>query len=210
MFGNFQGELITIEGIDGAGKTTQAKLLVKYLREKGKKVLHTKEPGGSDIAYKIRSILLNPNYRIDKYTELFLYLAARADHTKKVILPGLEKYDIIICERFIDSTLAYQGFGEGIDIELIHKLNSLAACGITPKLTILLDREITKLNHQDKDRIESKSLEFHKKVREGYLLLSKKFPERIKIIKVDNLQIQQTQNIIRNYIEDLCKNKRKY
>lgn len=189
------GFFITIEGIEGAGKSTQMALLKEYLEKSGKHVLALREPGGTLVGEKLRAILLNTHEgeTIDPLTELFLYESCRVALVRNVIKPALDAGKTVICDRFIDSTIAYQGFGRGIDIKAIETLNSLASAGIVPDLTLLLDiapdeglkRAFKRINAKaglKEDRFEKESLEFHKKVREGFLHMAKKEPGRFKVI----------------------------
>ncbi|OHB28273.1 MAG: dTMP kinase [Desulfuromonadaceae bacterium GWC2_58_13] len=171
---------ITFEGIEGCGKSTQAGLLAKRLTGRRMSVLTTREPGGCPIADAIRQILLDPaNTTLVPRAELLLYAAARAQHVTEVIEPALRKGLIVICDRFTDATLAYQGFGRGLDIDLIHTLNQVATGGIQPDLTLLLDmpqeeglkraiQRNTAASLAHEERFERETLEFHGKVRNGY------------------------------------------
>ncbi len=175
---------ITFEGIEGCGKSTQVGLLAQRLTARQTSVLTTREPGGCPIANAIRQILLSPaNTALVPRAELLLYAAARAQHVAEVVVPALQQGSIVICDRFTDATLAYQGFGRGLDLDLIHTLNQVATGGVMPDLTLLLDMPPTEglkraiqrntesaLNHEE--RFEMESLDFHEKVRSGYLQLA--------------------------------------
>lgn len=193
-------KLITFEGIEGCGKTTQIKLLGDYLRKKGYTIYETREPGGTLIGDQIRRILLNPeNKGINDITELLLYEACRAQLIKELRVKGKDEI-IILCDRFTDSTLAYQGYGRGIDKEVIKELNKIASGGVKPVLTILLDLDVKtglgraigrNINSQKPEvrsqksaesRFEEEALEFHQKVREGFLKVASEEPERVKLI----------------------------
>ena len=197
-------KLITFEGIEGCGKTTQIKLLGDYLRKKGYTIYETREPGGTLIGDQIRRILLNPeNKGINDITELLLYEACRAQLIKELRVKSAElgvkgKDEIIIlCDRFTDSTIAYQGYGRGIDKEVIKELNKIASSGVKPVLTILLDLDVktglgrakernTKvIGQESEDRFEREKVEFHQKVREGFLKIASEEPERVKVINAD-------------------------
>lgn len=206
---------ITFEGSEGSGKTTQSELLARTLQEKGFEVLHTYEPGGTRISEKIRRILLDPeNSNMSALTELFLYLSARAQIIQEVIKPALEADKIVICDRFIDATLAYQGYGRRLNKELIQKLNSLVTQDILPDLTIVLDIDPTEglqkaINlHKDNypegigDRIEQEEFEFHKRVRNGYLEIGKQDPQRVKIVNRQK-DIEEIHQIILGYVNKL-------
>ena len=188
---------ITIEGVDASGKSTQAKLLADFFQKKAANVLLTREPGGCEVSEEIRAILLNPEFVLTDKTELLLMLAARAEHFEVKIKPALEQGAVVICERFIDSTLAYQGYARDMNFSLIRTLNSFVTEGIAPDLTLFFDLnpEITfarlEKTRFEKDRMELAGLEFQKKVREGFLEIAKTDSERFKIIDVSNLSIEE-------------------
>ena len=196
---------ITFEGGEGTGKSTHSKLLCDFLRRKGIKVLHTREPGGTSISEKIRKILLDPkNKEMDVISEMLLYMAARAEIIKQKIAPSLKKGNIVICDRFIDATLAYQGYAGGIDISIIKKIGGLVTKNISPDVTFFLDIDVKKglqRSGRDKDRIERKSIFYHKKVRKGYLSIAKKEPKRVKVISSVGKK-EKVQDLIRK--ELLC------
>jgi len=182
-----KSKFITFEGSEGCGKSTQSGMLFSYLLAKGAKVIYLREPGGVKLSEAIRRILLDPKSRISAGAETLLYMAARAQVVQEIIKPALEAKKIVICDRFLDSTIAYQGFGLGIDIKLIKFLGGFATQGIKPDLTILLDLPVKsglKHRHNCQDRIEQRSVSYHEKVRRGYLALAKQEPRRIKIVKV--------------------------
>ena len=209
---NKKGLFITVEGCEGCGKSTQSKLLKQYLQDKGFTVVLTREPGGNIVAEKIRNILLNPSFKITSLCELFLYEAARIQHLCDIIKPNLQKGNVVICDRFTDSTIAYQGFGRKIDIKTIEKLNDIATEGIKPDLTLYIDiipkigiaRAKIKKDFSDGDRIERETLKFHNNVRKGFLMLSKMYPKRIKKIKTQDT-IAKTQKLIITEIEKCLK-----
>ena len=197
-----KGIFITFEGSEGCGKSTQSRLLYEYLKKKGYKVVYVREPGGTKIGEKIRKVLLDPNNHITPVCEMLLYMAARAQLVNEIIQPALNTGKIVICDRFLDSTIAYQGHGLGIDIKLIKNIGELATEGIKPHLTILLDlptKEGLAVCGRVKDRIEKRSLEYHLRVRKGYLKLACAEPKRIKIIKVDKDK-HKTQEKIRKLV----------
>ncbi len=179
-----KGYFITLEGIDGCGKSTQAKLLFQYLKEKGCRVLLTREPGGTDLAEEIRKVILTPGKEeLDPMAEILLYAASRAQHVNNLIKPALEAGQVVISERFVLSSLAYQGYGLGRDLKLIREINRLATGDIRPDLTFLLDsapetsgervERRSKVNGHDSDRIEMRGLTFQDRVRTGFLELAK-------------------------------------
>jgi len=206
---------ITFEGPEGSGKTTQSTLLANALQKQGFDVIHTYEPGGTKISEKIRKILLDPeNSNMSDLTELFLYLSARAQLIKEVIKPALEEGKIVICDRFVDATLAYQGYGRGLNKDLIQKLNSVVTQNIKPDITIVLDVDPTEglqkaiTLHKGiypvgkGDRIEQEELEFHQRVRNGYLEIGKQEPERVKIID-HKKNVEEIHQIILEHVNKL-------
>lgn len=182
----YPGSFMSLEGPEGAGKTTQLKLLSKQLELLGVTHTVTRDPGGTPLGRQIRRIVLNPENPIRPMAELLLYQADRAQHVAEVIIPALTKGHLVICDRYIDSTIAYQGYGRGLDFELISQLNEIATGGLQPELTILFDIEssngLARLHPGGHDRLEQETLEFHLKVREGYLQLAKREPERWRIL----------------------------
>ena len=199
-----RGKFITFEGAEKSGKSTQAILLKQYLSKKGYPCLFIREPGSTSLSEKIRKILLDrKNTHISHFAEMLLYMAARAQLIKEVIVPALQKGKVVLCDRFNDSTIAYQGYGLGIDINLIKKIGRATTKDIEPDITILLDlgsrSSLFKDNHK-KDRIELRPESYHKRVRKGYLSLSKLYPKRIKVVGVrDN--IFSTQQEIRKIVD---------
>lgn len=170
------GLLITFEGIDFSGKTTQIELLIRALEDAGHQVLLVREPGGTLISEKIRRILLDPSCKeMCSQTELLLYSASRAQLVSEKVLPALEKGQVVICDRFYDSSTAYQGYGRGLNLEVVARLNSFAAFGLVPDVTFYLDLEPEAASVRQKergeaeDRLESSSREFFDRVRNGYL-----------------------------------------
>lgn len=186
--------LITFEGVEGSGKTTQILRLKRYLTQKGIPCKVTREPGGTPIGEKIRKILLDPYHReIIPTCELLLYEAARAQHVEEVIQPLLKKEGVILCDRFSDASIAYQGYGRKIDLRWVERLNRLSTQGIKPDLTILLDcpedtglkRALSRnrrLSNEREGRFEREKIQFHHRVRRGYLTLAKKESNRVKVI----------------------------
>jgi dTMP kinase len=205
-----KGIFITIEGGEGSGKTTQSRLLKDYLENLGREVLLTREPGGTIFAEAIRKILLSPKFAPVPLSELFLYEAARVQHMEEFIFPALKDGKAVICDRFTDATVAYQGYGRNLDLKLINQLNKAATLGVLPKLTIYLDinakKGLNKAKNLDKesygsegDRIERESVLFHNNVRKGYLSQAKKYPKRIKVIKTKKKPLE-THMLIRKYL----------
>ncbi|VDN47720.1 thymidylate kinase [Petrocella atlantisensis] len=180
-----KGIFITIEGGDGSGKSTQIDLLMSYFDEHGFKVLLTREPGGTPISEKIRAVILDSNnMEMDNMTEVLLYAAARAQHVAEFIKPSIEQGKVVICDRFVDSSVVYQGYARGVGIDAVENINSYATLGLIPDLTILLDLPpdlglFRKKNQQALDRLELESDAFHLKVNEGYRLLAKRHQNRI-------------------------------
>ncbi|MBQ8293221.1 MAG: dTMP kinase [Bacilli bacterium] len=179
---------ITIEGNDGSGKSTVIEGLKKVFAERGVDVVFTREPGGSAIAEQIRGIILDPkNTEMDDKTEALLYAASRRQHLRETVLPALEQGKLVICDRFIDSSLAYQGHARGIGIEEVYDMNMFATSGMLPDLTlyILVSPEVglsRKTHQKELDRLELETNNFHKTVYEGYLKLVERFPERVVLI----------------------------
>jgi dTMP kinase len=199
-----KGIFITFEGPEGSGKSTHIKLLGGYLRKKGYSVVLLREPGNTKIGEKIRKILLDPkNKKMCAYSEMLLYMAARSQLIKESILPSLKKGKVVICDRFLDSTRAYQGYALGINLSLINKLGKFVSRDIVPDLTVFLDIETKKglsRSGRIRDRIEKRPLPFHEKVKRWYLKLVRAEPKRIKIVKV-NKDKTITQARIINCIE---------
>lgn len=182
-----KGIIISFEGIDGCGKSTQAKLFCKYLYSKGLNPVLLNEPGGTYTGEKIRKILLDSKNNICPLTELFLYLASRSQLVKEIIKPYIKDGKIVVLDRYIDSTTAYQGYGRGISLKLIRYIHSFFVRDFLPDITFLIDAPASKLisvlKNKKRDRIEKESLEFQKKVRYGYLQIAKLEKKRIKVIK---------------------------
>jgi len=180
-----QGLFITFEGADGCGKTTQLNLLRDYLVKKGYDVLVTREPGAKGLGEKVREILLNYDGEVSDRCESFLFLADRAQHIDIIVNPAIRQGKIVLCDRHTDSTVAYQGYGRGLDIERIKMLNELATQGTTPDLTFVFDVDIETSMARvggEKDRMESAGEEFFNRVRQGYLKIAEQEPERVKVI----------------------------
>ena len=185
-----RGRFITFEGMDGCGKTTQFRLLAQWLRERGRDVTETVEPGGTAIGQQIRRILLDPaSSEIKPRTELLLYFASRAQNVEQVIRPALERGGIVLCDRFTDSTLVYQGCGRGLDTAIVRDLDRIACGGLKPDVTVLIDidpetslqraRRRNERTGPAESRIDEEDAAFHERVRKGYLALAEAEPERI-------------------------------
>ena len=180
-----KGLFITFEGADGCGKTTQIKMLKDYLENSGYDVVLTREPGAKGLGEKVREILLNYDGEVSDRCESFLFLADRAQNIDTIVNPAVKAGKIVLCDRHIDSTAAYQGYGRGLDLERINMLNKLATDGKMPDLTLVFDIDVeTSMQRvgKNKDRMESAGVEFHNKVRNGYLEIAKLNPERVKVI----------------------------
>jgi dTMP kinase len=188
-----QGKFITFEGIDGSGKTTQLRLLAESLRAEGRDVVETVEPGGTEIGRLIRKILLDPASKdLTPRAELLLYFASRAQNVEQVVRPALERGAIVLCDRFTDSTLCYQGCGRGLDAQMILDLDQIACAGLRPDLTILIDIDVATSQERarrrnertatNETRLDDESTAFHNRVRQGYHALSKLHPERFLVI----------------------------
>lgn len=183
-----KGVFISFEGIEGTGKTTQARLLSDFLMKKGKSVVLTEEPGGTALGRKIRSLLLSvEHHEMDSMTELLLYAASRRQHMKELILSSLDSGMVVITDRFSDSTRAYQGYARGIDLELIESLDRTVTGRHKPDLTLLLDMDVEAGLRRNRsinkvDRLELEDIDFHERVREGYLAIQNAEPERVKLI----------------------------
>lgn len=188
-----RGRFITFEGIDGSGKTTQMRILAEHLRRLGREVLETVEPGGTEVGAQIRRILLDSaNQDLRPTAELLLYFASRAQNVEQSILPAIDQGKIVLCDRFTDSTLAYQGCARGLGEEAVLTLDRIACRGLVPDLTLLIDVDLdTGLSRArvrntgtagSETRMDDQSLEFHRKVREAYLDLARKHSGRFRMI----------------------------
>jgi len=210
---NQRGLFITFEGADGSGKTTQLERIADFLEKQSYNIIKTREPGALELGQKIRKILLHHEGIVSPNCEMFLFLADRAQHVDTFIKPALKEDKIVLCDRYIDSTVAYQGYGRGNDIEQITELNKIATTNLLPDLTLVFDINAQTAQNRlgkEKDRLESAGMEFHQKVRNGYLELSKKHPDRIKVINANNSiddVYNDTKNIIINFIKDNAANR---
>lgn len=191
------GKLITFEGIDGSGKTTQLRQVEEYLTGAGYRVVTTREPGGTPLGLKIRAALLDGEAgSVDPLAELLLYAADRAQHVRQLVMPAIDAGMIVLCDRFFDATIAYQGYGRGFSLDMIRQLNLLATGGLTPHLTLVydLDVEIGLTRTQSRqvagsasnlgapDRLDREPFDFHRRVREGYLSLVSESDSRFCVI----------------------------
>ena len=183
---SFQGSFVSLEGPEGAGKTTQVKLLSKELTQLGVDHVVTRDPGGTGLGRQIRRILLSTENEVSPMAELLLYQADRAQHVDELIRPALERGALVICDRYIDSTIAYQGYGRKIDFELINTLNKMSTGGLMPDLTILFDIAsddgLSRLHPGGHDRMEREDIDFHLRVRTGYQQLAEDNPERFETL----------------------------
>jgi dTMP kinase len=189
-----KGAFVTFEGIEGSGKSTQIALLEGGLKSRGVSVLLTREPGGTPIGDQVRKILLDPgNSSLDPTAELLLYAASRAQHLHEVILPALAEGKVVLCDRFSDATLAYQGFGRGLDLQTIRALDRIVTAGMRPTLTVLFDIDASaglarahgrnaSRGLEAEARFENEELAFHERVRQGYLDLAKQEPDRVRVV----------------------------
>lgn len=207
-----RGMFITIEGGEGTGKTTQIKLIEEYLKENKIEYIMTREPGGIDISEQIREIILDrENTAMDARTEALLYAASRRQHLIERVIPALKEGKIVICDRFVDSSLAYQGFARGLGMSEVLRINEFAIEGYMPVLTIYLDIEpsigINRI-HKDRDReinrLDLEKNSFHEKVREGYHILLQRYPDRIKLVDA-NQSIENVFEDIKTHINKLLK-----
>ncbi len=199
-----QGVFISFEGLDGSGKTTQVQQVAEVLRGQGYEVLTTREPGGTVLAEKVRELVLDPLLPLNNMTQVLLYLAARSEHVEKVISPALAAGKIVLCDRFSDSTLVYQGLTRGLQLEALEnlkQLNAYACRGLVPDLTLVLDGDPHKLltrrvSRGVSDRYEIQGLEFQKQLRRGFLTLAQAEPERIRVLNAEGSADEVEQQIL--------------
>ena len=204
--------LISFEGIDGCGKTTQIDLLVDKLRSKNMNCMVLREPGDTSISNKIREILLDKNNEICPESETLLFLSARSQLVREKIIPNIKKGNVVICDRYLDSTLAYQGYGRGLDKNMINNLNLFATNKMFPGLTFILDIDpkiaYDRIIKKDIDRMESEGIDFLNNISNGYKIIAKSNPGRCKIImckdKDKYIIHEEILNIINDYIEEEC------
>lgn len=198
---------ITFEGIEGCGKSTQAKMLKKWFDEQNIESLLTREPGGPEISEKIRNLLLDPaNDKMLPETELLLYMASRSQHTGQWLLPALNSGKVVVCDRYYDSTIAYQGAARDIDYDIIYKITKYATFGLVPDVTFLIDLPVEtglfRILNRSADRMELESFAFHQKVKQGFLDVAKKEQNRYVIIDGEK-SIEEIHEIIINHIKTL-------
>ncbi|HET9489944.1 MAG TPA: dTMP kinase [Methylomirabilota bacterium] len=182
-----RGVLITFEGVEGSGKTTQLTRLGRWLERNGFRVERTAEPDGTALGVAIRRLFERPGSRPTPLAELFLFLAARQQHVSERIRPWLAQGRVVLCDRYVDATTAYQGYGRGLDVELIRELNVRATGGILPDLTLVFDLEpavgLRRIGKRRLDRFEREALAFHRRVRRGYIELHRAEPKRVRLIR---------------------------
>lgn len=198
---------ITVEGVDGAGKSTQLKLLLEYLSEKGIDYVFTREPGGTALGERIRSVLLDPAHAgMSVITEGYLFAASRADHVTNLIRPALEAGKVVICDRYVDSSMVYQGYAGGMPLELLAQINEMATGGLKPHRTIVLDLSPdvarSRRSSAEADRMEQKDDWFHEQVREGYLEIAKSEPRRVKVVDASGT-VEGVQEQIRKLVDEV-------
>ena len=213
-----KGMLITFEGGEGSGKTTLCEKIAQYMETKGRGVLRVHEPGGTKLGEEIKKLLLEDRgYELNPKAELFLFLASRAQLVEEVLRPALNQGKFVLCDRYIDSTVAYQAYGRGVDENTARELNKFTVGTIEPDLTIVLDvetpvglkraKEREKINGREGDRIEKAMLGFHQRVRQGYLSLVRAEPSRIKMVNGED-DIKKTERAVKRHIENfLSKNR---
>jgi len=205
-----RGIFVTFEGGEGSGKTTHLKRLAHYLRDLGDEIVETRDPGGTTIGKEIRTLLLSPeSAAISDSAELLLYEASRAQLVREVITPAIARGAVVLCDRFTDSTLAYQGFGRGLDLNLIRELNLFTTGGLVPDLTILLDLDpgiglerctrSIRAGRAFRDRIAAEPLAFHQRIREGYLTLAREEPDRFRVIDA-SLSVAQIEAAVKDEV----------
>ena len=185
-----RGLFITFEGPEGSGKSRQSQALAAFLEAQGHQVVWTQEPGGTELGRQLRQALLARQEPLTAWSEAFLFLADRAQHVDRVIRPALEAGHIVLCDRYTDSTLAYQGYGRGLPVEELRRLNALATGGLTPDLTVLLDVDVEvglarRARSREWNRLDAETLAFHQRVRQGYLALAQAEPQRWVILQAE-------------------------
>ncbi|HEX2926494.1 MAG TPA: dTMP kinase [Ruminiclostridium sp.] len=203
-----KGLFITVEGTDGSGKTTQIGLMEQYLLGLGHEVLLSREPGGPRVSEMIRDLILDPqNKDISPLTEMILYAAARAQHVSQIIRPAIESGKFVICDRFVDSSYAYQGWGRGVDLRTVADVNRAAVDGLIPDITFFLDLSPRvaierRIKSTGADRIEQEKMDFHMRVYEGYKKMAILYPDRIKTIDASKA-VEEISSQINGYLEEI-------
>jgi len=181
------GALITLEGVEGSGKTTQMMRLERWLRQQGRKVEHTREPDGTKLGLAVRRLFERPGVHTKPLVEVFLFMAARQQHVAEKIRPWLDRGRVVLCDRYADATVAYQGYGHGVDPDLIRELNVRATSGVMPDLTLLFDLDpaegLRRIGGRRLDHFEREALAFHRRVRRGYLEICRAEPKRVRLIR---------------------------
>ncbi|PYN78639.1 MAG: dTMP kinase [Candidatus Rokuibacteriota bacterium] len=183
------GALITLEGVEGSGKTTQMMRLERWLRQQGRKVEHTREPDGTRLGVAVRRLFERPGVHPQPLVEVFLFMAARQQHVAEKIRPWLDRGRVVLCDRYADATVAYQGYARGVDPDLIRELNVRATSGVLPDLTLLFDLDPAeglkrnRLKGRRLDRFEREAIAFHRRVRRGYLEICRAEPKRVRLIR---------------------------
>lgn len=202
-----KGVLITFEGIEGSGKSTHLRLAEEFLKAEGLSTVATFEPGATPLGVKLRQLLLSATVPLQPLAELFLFLADRAEHIRQVVRPALEAGKVVLCDRFVDSTTAYQGYGRGIELGFVKEGNRRATGGIWPRLTILLDCEVEVGLARTKgvDRFEGEGVEFHRRVRDGYLRIAEEEPMRVKVVDSSHRPKGEVQEEIREILRGFLK-----
>jgi dTMP kinase len=203
-----KGRFISFEGSEGSGKSTQAAMVLEYLQKRNIPVLLLREPGGVKISEAIRKLLLDvKNTDMTKESETLLYMASRAQMVEEILKPALKQGKIVLCDRYLDSTIAYQGYGNGVDVTAIQRIGEFATQGVAPGLTLLFDIQTEKglaRTNAVKDRIELRSVQYHRRVRKGYLALAKQEPQRFRVIKVNKGKDEIFQTV-RCYVDEFLK-----
>jgi len=203
--------LITFEGIEGCGKSTQVDLLFDYLAGKGYKVIKTREPGGTIYGEALRDVALRKNFEVSPLSELLTIMAIRAQHVEEIIMPALQDRAIVLCDRFVDASYAYQGYGRGIDLGIIETLNRLVTKGIRPNLTVLIDcaaglgLKRKAKNDRSLDRFEKENLSFHRKIRNAYLKLADEDKRRFFVVD-GKARVDELHRIVKEKVESLLIN----
>lgn len=200
--------LITFEGIEGCGKSTQVDLLFDYLVGKGTRVIKTREPGGTAYGEALRDVALRKNFEVSPLSELLTIMAIRAQHVEEIIAPALQDHAIVLCDRFVDASYAYQGYGRGIDLGIIETLNRLVTKGVRPILTVLIDctprlgLKRKAKNARSFDRFEEEDISFHRTIRDAYLKLAKADKKRFFVVDGSDT-IEEVHRVIREKVESL-------